>query len=1016
MKEIYEEVKKLKIPELIDCESADMEPAVMLGHLNARIAFIGIQPGKPLENEKNQSYGEVLINSFAGKRFVQPILDKTGLKYEDVYWTNVIKLPAPNNEPPKEEWADACGDILQKQIDELKDLKIIVYVGKFVKEYLTKHPLKTDAKILSIHHYSYLFRTGKYYMIDNLAEKCSALLNQSETICIQTKFNTLYRFYRENGEKKIEVIDFKNYFYINEDDFEITKDYIDNMQRKYEKEQNFEYSSGFKSMDGKNLIKITPNKFEFWKIRKLLWDKEIQTYEYALDVYLKYLLENKIQFSKERKVAVVDIENDMSLDVENTPKLINSITLYDYSLDLWHTWVLQNPGRQPIEMLKESNKNLYIFEDETEMLVDFRDKFREMDFDVVGGWNFLDFDIPYIINRMTKLKINANKLSKFYKIDGAVDTRKFTLHTKTGRRTHFSSQILGMDVLDYISIVQKNTCYDPQPSSWSLKSTAKFYLKPDKQKLTEIGAGSWRDDINGFIKYNIQDVDVNKELIDKFKLNDFFIMIQTEIAPVPLHHVTHNSVILLYYLKFLFPNIMLPDNPGYKYLEDEKIDLKQYRIKMKAAHVIPAIPGIHHHVSIFDFAGLYPSLFKTFNISPETLNEQEGQNLDDIVMWKFKSKEDEISNDVDDDEEIKPNEIIKEYAFEKKFIQNTKGLYPILLENLTNKRNIHKTKKKEFEKLYGEDDIRTRLEKYRSDVVKNLQNSLYGICGYNKTVLFNPQVGASVTSVSRKLIKHVKSWVEEECNFKVITGDTDSCMIEHNKELDINDFERKLNNEIKRFVFEIFPNLNKENYAIKFEYAKTFDPFVMKEAKKKYYGYISSEIGKGDFYCKGFPIIQHVLSDKVKTIIKDMYLNLMETQDVEKLRYILSQHKKDFYSFSYEDLRQELKLSNDPEEYTTNVRHSRAASYCNEYLGTHFKGGDTGWLIYIKNIKKSEHNYPKTDLLFLDENTQLPCEFEIDYDLSWEKLIIDNIKLLDSVPGMKVNEILSKNKSILAFI
>ena len=54
------------------------------------------------------------------------------------------------------------------------------------------------------------------------------------------------------------------------------------------------------------------------------------------------------------------------------------------------------------------------------------------------------------------------------------------------------------------------------------------------------------------------------------------------------------------------------------------------------------------------------------------------------------------------------------------------------------------------------DDAKYKLWMYRSDVVKQISNSLYGVGAYNKYALFNPKVSAAVTSMSRKLIKFVE--------------------------------------------------------------------------------------------------------------------------------------------------------------------------------------------------------------------------------------------------------------------
>jgi DNA polymerase II len=995
-----------KCPNLLHCKANGMAPAIM-EHSQAKILFILQNPGVALEDEKGKSYESVLWNSLQGQQFLAKFLGKMGLTYADICWSNICKCPSPDNRPLEKEEMDNCFPFLQRQIDLLPELTHIVIMGKQAIDYIKEHPLKLKEgiKLVNFFHPSYIFRIGRLDLIDELVEKIKPNFIPKEIIQVQNTYNTIYEFYRDiEGNKRMKVVDFNNYFYVRKIDLERVKELIENIPRKDWQKENgvINCSSGYVSLYGEELVRIVPNKFEFWKIKKLLKESEIFTYEYTLDVVLKYLLSNPKKFSPIRKLGLIDIETDMSLDAKNAPEPITSITLYDYSDENYYTWILQNPSKQLINLLRENPKEkVFIFEDEKGMLSDFMDRLKLHDFDIIGGWYSNDFDWPYIYNRLKKLDMDYTLLSKF----GQVECREFTLHTKHGIRTGFDVKILGLELIDFIPVLQKNTCYSSQPSSWSLESCSKFYLEND-EKLVKIGADAWKKDINSFITYNIKDVELVKKIIDKFKLLDFLIMIQSEVAPVQLSSTYHNSVVLLYYLKFLFPYKILRDNPGWIDLAGDKINLEKFKVRMKAAHVIKAIPGIHDNVSIFDFAGLYPSIFRTFNISPETVGNI-GEEIDDIAMWKVFNV---IDKEGEDDDDFDKNKIIKEFIFNKKYKQDTLGVYPLLLKNLVEKREGHKAKRKEYIKLYGENDIRVKLEMFRQDVLKQINNSLYGVGGFNKTILFNPIISASVTSISRKLIKYVEEYVNKKEGFVTLSGDTDSLFIKHPKSLNPKEFEKELNAAIKEFVNFKWPNLNKDNYCFNFEYAKTFSKFVMKDAKKKYYGILQD----GSFYVKGFSLIQHVLHKKIKDIIQEIYILLLEKKDGVDVRNRIYQLKKEFFKFPYEYLTQELRLANDPDKYSTNVRHARAAFYSNKYLGTHFKAGSTGRLLMIKDVK-CLGKYPKTDVLFLDEDTSLPFEFTIDYELAWQKLVLDNIQLLESVDEMKISHILNKNKCLFEF-
>ena len=110
------------------------------------------------------------------------------------------------------------------------------------------------------------------------------------TIKIEEFFNTLFIYYYDNGIKKVEKIDVDNYIYVEKKD----------LVRVQECLSTFEYiisNKEFESIYHEKVIKIIPNRYQFWKIRKKLWENDIQTYEAKLSVYLKFLLNNEISFT-----------------------------------------------------------------------------------------------------------------------------------------------------------------------------------------------------------------------------------------------------------------------------------------------------------------------------------------------------------------------------------------------------------------------------------------------------------------------------------------------------------------------------------------------------------------------------------------------------------------------------------------------------------------------------------------------------------------------------------------------
>ena len=160
-----------KCKDLLHCKENLMCPAIM-SHLNAEIMIIGTNPGVGLEEERNRSYENVLINSRQGKMFLTPLLEKLNLDYQKICWSNICKCPTHNNRPITFEEAHNCYHFLQEQINMLSNLKVVVVLGNIAKDYVLTHQLKTNgAKIIYFVHPSWIFITGNYDMIDELASK-----------------------------------------------------------------------------------------------------------------------------------------------------------------------------------------------------------------------------------------------------------------------------------------------------------------------------------------------------------------------------------------------------------------------------------------------------------------------------------------------------------------------------------------------------------------------------------------------------------------------------------------------------------------------------------------------------------------------------------------------------------------------------------------------------------------------------------------------------------------------------
>ena len=108
------------------------------GPANAEVMLIGEGPGF-YENEQ----GRPFVGA-AGK-YLDELLEKGGVRREEVFITNVVKCRPPSNRDPLPEELSSCSDYLERQIATINP-RVIVTLGRFSMAHFLP-----NAKISDIH-------------------------------------------------------------------------------------------------------------------------------------------------------------------------------------------------------------------------------------------------------------------------------------------------------------------------------------------------------------------------------------------------------------------------------------------------------------------------------------------------------------------------------------------------------------------------------------------------------------------------------------------------------------------------------------------------------------------------------------------------------------------------------------------------------------------------------------------------------------------------------------------------
>jgi DNA polymerase elongation subunit (family B) len=342
-----------------------------------------------------------------------------------------------------------------------------------------------------------------------------------------------------------------------------------------------------------------------WLKKTYDWDKDNpRLHFHDMPAYQKFLIEKygtNDNVSKGHREVFFDIEIEMGGAlteeyIQEAPKPVTSIAWYDKTPDEWVILILDKKGQ--IKHTK-GHKEIIPCSTEEELLGKFIEKFREINPDILVGWNSDYFDIPYLYFRISRVlgEEFANALSP---IDVVKDESAWNRNGWLN--------IAGVESLDYMKLHKKFSFRD-EPSM-RLDAIGEKYVNLGKIEYDGNLDRLFEDDIQKFIKYNFRDVEILKALDEKFE----YIGLVKNLAHKGKHNYgevyantkTQDGAISAY---LLGQNIVPPSrdrNPIYK---------KGYA----GGYLFCPQAGLYKYMFDEDLTSLYPSIIMSLNIGKETL-------------------------------------------------------------------------------------------------------------------------------------------------------------------------------------------------------------------------------------------------------------------------------------------------------------------------------------------------------------------------------------------------------------
>lgn len=348
-------------------------------------------------------------------------------------------------------------------------------------------------------------------------------------------------------------------------------------------------SDTYTNWDGKPVKKVTAKRLNNWSIYEYIHNLPREEYE-------------EITAQNFPKIQSIDIETEV-IDGFPNPRIARErITIMAIATDDNVVTVL---GWQPITKLQEKSifdkLNAYLknFGDWSFKYVEFKNEYEMLHtlvnkliprFSLMIGWNFIDFDWAYISQRCINLGIDIKKCSPTY-----------AMPYKGNIPIH-------VGIVDYMLVYKRWDRTVQIKESNKLDFVANAVLGVKKLEYSGTLQELYKNDYDKYILYCAIDAALVHLIHRKLKtLNSILsvaclanISINRASSPVSLTEA------LLWHEYY----------KNGKVVGDEKRDHEKG--DYEGAYVKEPIPGMYNAVAAYDFASLYPSIMRQFNISPES--------------------------------------------------------------------------------------------------------------------------------------------------------------------------------------------------------------------------------------------------------------------------------------------------------------------------------------------------------------------------------------------------------------
>jgi DNA polymerase-2 len=461
-------------------------------------------------------------------------------------------------------------------------------------------------------------------------------------------------------------------------------------------------------------------------LRDRLQDAGIATYEADVRFAYRYLIDRSIRGALEirgpsRPDEGVDAVFDdpevapadyapalsvLSFDIETDPQAKRLFAIALYGCGAAEVLLRTPPGA-------DCPEGAVPFPDERSLIEAFVRRVRELDPDVLTGWNVIDFDLA-VLQRL------AEQLHLALPLGRGLEPLRIRRPSFPGGPSYAS--VPGRVVADGIQLVRdafvRLESYSLHSAAMEILGHGKILSGPDRaeeiQRLFE-------EDRARLVEYNLNDARLVLEILERLRLVDLAVE-RSRLTGMPIDRIGASVA--------AFDFVYLSELTRRGIVAPTARESAPFDAPITGGHVLEPRPGLYRNVLVFDFKSLYPSIIRTFQIDPLGYLPEPASGEEPIVA---------------------PNGA----AFRRE-----PGILPRLLDDLFARRQA----------------ARGAGNKVASHAIKILMNSFFGVLGTPACRFSDPAVANAITGFGREILLWSKARVESKGR-EVHYGDTDSLFV-----------------------------------------------------------------------------------------------------------------------------------------------------------------------------------------------------------------------------------------------